>query len=108
MLAAGVSSDSGRSSTSFTRLQRLLQRRENLGLPRAQDHGPDPRLLPRRQAVDDAGDGADERDLVDQLVGHGAGSLVLVPLQIQVLNSCGRLAEAIAGRQIVVEVLSAR
>ena len=47
-------------------------------------------------------------DLVDQLVGHRGDRLALVALEVQVLDLLGRVLEAVAAREVVVEVLAAR
>src|SRR5581483_10340076 len=72
--------------------QHLGERADRLDLTRPDEHRPDRRGLPRRDALGNTLARADQRDLVDQLVGNRGGGLVI----------------AGAPRVVVVEILVAR
>ena len=61
-------------STCYERQAQLGHEAQGLGLGRAADHRRDPRSLPRLEPVGDALLRPEQRDLVDELVGHGGAS----------------------------------
>src|SRR3954467_11190805 len=77
---------------------------DRFGLLGADDHRGDPALLPGLEPVGDALLRADERDLVDELVGHRRDGFALLALEVQVLDLLRLGLEPVPASEVVVEV----
>src|SRR5438093_8760632 len=78
-----------------------------LGLVGHEREAGDAAVGPRAVVLADPRDGAHQRHLVAELVGHGGHRLVLAPGQVQLLDALGGVAEAAADHHLLVEVLVA-
>src|SRR2546421_4844136 len=80
---------------------------ERFGLLAEHDHRGDAGFTPRVEPLGDTFPGADERDLVDELVRHRRRCFMLLAVQVEVLDLLGRGFVAETARQVVVEVPAA-
>src|SRR5262245_41890451 len=76
--------------------------------PRPHDESGDAGALPRGQSLADARLRAAERDLVHEGVRHRGGGVLLLAGKVEVLDALGLALVAVAGDQLVVEVLPPR
>src|SRR5436190_21591739 len=81
---------------------------ERIGLGRADDERRHRGLPPGRQAVADPLLRPDERERVDERVGHGRGRVALLAVEIELLDPVGLGLPAVPADERVVEVLPLR
>src|SRR5215213_10145465 len=96
-------------TTTTHRLQSQLRKRaQSRHVGRPHEQGRHARLAPRTEPVADALARADQRHLVDELVGYSGDRFTLLPAELQLLNALRLFLVAVPLDERVVEVRTAR
>ena len=115
--AAALTRDDGRSERSdreavgsrSLRLERELgEGSQRLGLLRRDEQRRGSGLPPGVEALGEALLRPDERDLVDERIGHRGRGVALVPVEVEILDLARGVLVAVPAGEVVVEVLAAR